>query len=99
MSTQKALFVISFVLLLILLCVMLAQSFVHKEIFNDITLNLGTKPNNIVELDIKEDFNEIPKSLAIQSDSHLTISPTLELDNLIIRFEEETSSLEKHPRQ
>jgi hypothetical protein len=89
MSIPKALFAISLVLLLILLCVMLARPFVHKEIINNISLDTGTKSNNIVELDIKEDSNEIPKSLVIQSDSHLTVSPTLELDNLMLSFEEE----------
>jgi hypothetical protein len=77
---------------------------VHNEIINDISLNPRTKPDNIFELDIKEDsnvipkslaiqsdshLNDIPKSLAIQSDSHLTVSPTLELDNLILSFEGE----------
>src|SRR4030066_66647 len=89
MSTPKTLFAISLVLLLILLCVMFAQLFVHKEIVNDTSPNPGTKTNNIVEHNIKEDSIEIPKSLAIQYDSHLTVSPTLELDDLITSFEEE----------
>jgi hypothetical protein len=88
MSARKALFAISFVLLLILLCVMFARMFVQKGIVNYIPPNLGTKTNNIVDL-VKENSNEISKSLAIQSDSQLTVSPTLELDDLITSFEEE----------
>jgi len=88
MNTPKALIAISLVLLLILLCVMFAQLFVHKEIVNDTSPNLGTKTNNIVEL-VKEDSNEIYRSSAIRSDSQLTVSPTFELDDLITSFEEE----------
>jgi hypothetical protein len=88
MSIKKALPTIGLVLLLILLCVMFAQLFVHKEIVNDTSPNLGTKLDNIVDL-VKKDPNEMPKSLAVQSDSHLTVSPTFELDDLITSFEEE----------
>lgn len=88
MSIKKASLAIVLVLILILSCIMFAQLFVHKEIVNEASPNLGTKPNNIVEL-VKGDSNEIPKSLAIQSDSHLTVSPTFELDDLITSFEEE----------
>jgi hypothetical protein len=88
MTTRKALFAISLVLLLILLCVIFAQFFAHKEIVNDTSPDLGTKTNNIAEL-VKEDSNEIYRSSAIRSDSQLTVSPTLELDDLITRFEKE----------
>lgn len=89
MNTQKALVAISLALLVILLCVIFAQPFVHKENVNETSPNHEPKSNNIVEHNVKEDSNEFPKSLAIQPDSHLTVSPTLELDDLIASFEEE----------
>ena len=90
MNTPKIFFSICFTLILILLCVVFIPFFIDKENTNDISPdNHSTKADNIVEFEIKEDFNENPRNLVTQSNSNLIVNPTIKLDDLIMSFEEE----------
>lgn len=92
MKISKTFLFISFALVLILLCLVLVivQSFVNKDNPSDIPNgNHSVKPDIIVKSDIKEDSNDNPINLATQTNLSLTVSPTLELDDLIKSYEEE----------
>lgn len=86
MNTTKTFFNICIILLFISLSVVILSCLLAKETTNDISPH---NYNNNVKNDITEEPNEKTTILAKQSDSNLTVNPTLGLDELMISFEEE----------
>ena len=90
MNATKTFCYISFALILILLCVVFVSFFIDKEITNDITVdNHRDQPDSNLKSNVKEDSSDNPINLVALSNLNLTVNPTLELDDLIMSFEEE----------